>query len=118
MATPIELPQFGTTVEECIITRWVKQKGDAVAAGDLVAEIETDKTTFEITAPVDGTVLDTFFAEGAVVPVFTKICVIGDASENAEAFRPGASSAPSGHRSGGGFFPPPRLGRGGGVFPP
>ena len=119
MATPVELPQFGTTVEECIITRWVKQKGDAVAAGDLVAEIETDKTTFEVTAPVGGTVLETFFAEGAVVPVFTKICVIGNAGESPDAFRPGAlggaeaaplhdapaaAQAPS--RSGGALAPP------------
>ena len=94
MATPVELPQFGTTVEECIITRWVKQKGDAVAAGDLVAEIETDKTTFEITAPVAGTVLETFFAEGAVVPVFTKICVIGTAGEPIDPV-PAALPAPS-----------------------
>jgi pyruvate dehydrogenase E2 component (dihydrolipoamide acetyltransferase) len=88
VATAIELPQFGNTVEECIITRWVKQKGDAVAAGDLVVEIETDKTTFEITAPVNGTLLETFFDVGALVPVFTKICVIGEVGESAEAFRP------------------------------
>jgi pyruvate dehydrogenase E2 component (dihydrolipoamide acetyltransferase) len=104
MATPIELPQFGNTVEECIITRWVKQKGDVVAAGDLVAEIETDKTTFEITAPVDGTLLETFFDEGALVPVFTKICVIGDAGESVDAFRPleGAESAGGAEGSEGG----------------
>jgi pyruvate dehydrogenase E2 component (dihydrolipoamide acetyltransferase) len=93
MATPVELPQFGTTVEECVITRWVKQKGDAVAAGDLVAEIETDKTTFEVIAPVGGTLLETFFAEGAVVPVFTKICVIGSDGEVVDRFRPDASAS-------------------------
>ena len=118
MATPIELPQFGNTVEECIITRWVKQKGDVVAAGDLVAEIETDKTTFEITAPVNGTLLETFFDEGALVPVFTKICVIGNAGENVERFRPGATggaNAPpqqnatgNDERSGGALAPPER----------
>jgi pyruvate dehydrogenase E2 component (dihydrolipoamide acetyltransferase) len=116
MATPVELPQFGTTVEECIITRWVKQKGDAVSAGDLVAEIETDKTTFEVVAPVDGTVLETFFDEGALVPVFTKICVIGSAGESIETFRPGAQGgakapplqdAPATvSRSGGALAPP------------
>lgn len=104
MATAVELPQFGTTVAECIITRWVKQKGDAVAAGELVAEIETDKTTFEITAPVAGTMLETFFDEGAVVPVFTRICVIGVDGESADGFRPG-------HRSGGASAPPYEGGR-------
>jgi pyruvate dehydrogenase E2 component (dihydrolipoamide acetyltransferase) len=59
----------------------------------VVAEIETDKTTFEVTAPVGGKLLATFFEEGAVVPVFTNFFVVGDAGENAEAFRPKAASA-------------------------
>jgi pyruvate dehydrogenase E2 component (dihydrolipoamide acetyltransferase) len=94
MATPVEVPKLGNTVEECIIGRWVKHAGDAVAAGDVVAEIETDKTTFEVTAPVGGTVLATFFEEGAVAPVFTNFFVIGAAGENADAFRPKAAGAP------------------------
>ena len=88
MAIAVELPQLGNTVEECLITRWVKQKGDTVATGDVVAEIETDKTTFEITAPVAGTVLGTFFDEGALVKVFTNIFVIGTPGESIEAFDP------------------------------
>ena len=87
MATPVELPQLGNTVEECVIAKWLKHEGDAVAAGDVVAEVETDKTTFEVTAPVSGIVLATFFEEGAIVPVFTKIFVIGEAGEDIE--RPG-----------------------------
>ena len=98
MATPVELPKLGNTVEECVIAKWLKHKGDTVAAGDVVAEVETDKTTFEVTAPVSGIVLETFFDEGAIVPVFTKIFVIGEAGEDIE--RPGprreiASSAAS-----------------------
>jgi pyruvate dehydrogenase E2 component (dihydrolipoamide acetyltransferase) len=88
MATAIVLPELGNTVEACHITRWVKVKGDVVAAGEVVAEIETDKTTFEITAPVDGTLLEAFFDEGALVPVFTNLCVIGELGENIDAFRP------------------------------
>jgi pyruvate dehydrogenase E2 component (dihydrolipoamide acetyltransferase) len=88
MATAVEVPQFGNTVEECLIARWVKRKGDAVAAGDVVAEIETDKTTFEVTAPVGGTVLETFFEAGALVPVFTKLFVIGNAGESVETLKP------------------------------
>ena len=88
MATAVELPQLGNTVEECLITRWVKRKGDAVSSGDIVAEIETDKTTFEITAPVAGTVLETFFDEGALVKVFTNIFVIGQPGEDTAEFDP------------------------------
>ena len=93
MATPVEVPKLGNTVEECIIGRWVKHAGDAVAPGDIIAEIETDKTTFEVTAPLGGTLLATFFEEGAVVPVFTNFFVIGAAGENAETFRPRAGGA-------------------------
>jgi len=93
MATPVELPKLGNTVEECIVSRWAKHPGDAVAAGDLVAEIETDKATFELEAPVEGTVLATFFEEGALVPVFTNLFVIGEPGEDVEAFRPKAAAA-------------------------
>ena len=91
MATPVELPKSGNTVEECVIGRWVKQAGDAVSAGDVLAEVETDKATFEITAPVGGTLLATFFPEGALVPVFTTVGVIGAAGEDVEPFRPAAA---------------------------
>jgi pyruvate dehydrogenase E2 component (dihydrolipoamide acetyltransferase) len=95
MATAVELPQLGNTVEECLITRWVKRAGDSVSPGDIVAEIETDKTTFEITAPVAGTVLATFFDEGALVKVFTNLFVIGAPGESVAAFDP-RSGEPSG----------------------
>ena len=60
MATPIEMPKLGNSVEECLIARWHKQEGDTVLQGDILAEIETDKATFELTASVSGTLLGTF----------------------------------------------------------
>lgn len=92
MATTIDVPQLGNTVEECLVTRWFKRKGDAVAAGEVVAEIETDKTTFEITSPVDGHVLEIYVDEGAAVPVFSRLLVVGAADEPIDA--PGAPGAP------------------------
>jgi pyruvate dehydrogenase E2 component (dihydrolipoamide acetyltransferase) len=92
MAIPVEVPKLGNTVEECLIAKWRKHKGEPVSAGEVVAEIETDKATFEVTAPADGTVLETFFDEGALVPVFTNLFVIGDAGESADAFRPHAGT--------------------------
>ena len=97
MATPLQMPKLGNTVEECFITKWHKHKGDAVAAGDVIADIETDKATFELTAPVDGVLLETYFEEGALVPVFTTLCVIGAEGETVEAFAPpgmGSTGAP------------------------
>ena len=97
MATAIEMPKLGNTVEECLLTRWRKQKGDSVAAGEIVAEIETDKATFDLPSPVDGSLLETFCAEGDLVAVFTNICVIGRPGESVEEFRPreAAALAPS-----------------------
>jgi pyruvate dehydrogenase E2 component (dihydrolipoamide acetyltransferase) len=91
MAIAVEVPKLGNTVEECLIARWARHKGDAVCEGELLAEIETDKATFEVTAPVGGTVLETFFEEGSLVPVFTNLLVIGEPGESAEPFRPGAA---------------------------
>jgi pyruvate dehydrogenase E2 component (dihydrolipoamide acetyltransferase) len=96
MATPVEVPKLGNTVEECIIAKWRKQKGDSVAEGDVVAEIETDKATFEVPAPVAGTLLATFFEEGALVPVYTNMFVIGEPGEDAEPFRPGGNGLQAG----------------------
>ncbi|HMK97921.1 MAG TPA: lipoyl domain-containing protein, partial [Acidimicrobiales bacterium] len=84
MATPVEMPKLGNTVEDCLISAWLKHEGDSVAAGDVIAEIETDKTSFEITAPVGGVMLATFFPEGALVPVFTAICAIGQPGESVQ----------------------------------
>jgi pyruvate dehydrogenase E2 component (dihydrolipoamide acetyltransferase) len=95
MAIPVEVPKLGNTVEECLIAKWRKHKGDAVSAGEVVVEIETDKATFEVTAPADGTVLETFFDEGALVPVFTNLFVMGEAGESVDAFRPQGAAAPA-----------------------
>ena len=96
MATPVEVPKLGNTVEECLIAKWLKHTGDAVAAGDAVVEIETDKATFEVTAPVGGTLLATFYGEGALAPVFTNLLVIGDPGEDAEPFRPQSAATVTG----------------------
>ncbi len=95
MATPIEMPKLGNTVEECIIVRWYKQCGDAVAEGEAIAEIETDKATFELTAPAGGTLLGTFFKDGDVVPVFATVCVVGKTGESIDEFMPQMTPAAS-----------------------
>jgi pyruvate dehydrogenase E2 component (dihydrolipoamide acetyltransferase) len=92
MATPIEMPKLGNDVEECLLARWYKQSGETVAAGDVIATIETEKSSFELTAPVGGTLLALFFGEGDLVPVFTNVCVVGDPGEGVDQFRPRASS--------------------------
>jgi len=95
MAVAVELPKLGNTVEECLISKWLKEDGQAVTAGEPVVEIETDKTSFEVESPIDGTVLARFFQKGELVPVFTNLFVIGNPGESAETFRPQGSGAPA-----------------------
>jgi pyruvate dehydrogenase E2 component (dihydrolipoamide acetyltransferase) len=90
MAIPIIMPKQGQSVETCIITRWFKCKGDKVSSGDLLFSYETDKAAFELESPVDGTLLETFFDDGAEVPVLVNVAVIGQPGESIAAFIPGA----------------------------
>ena len=94
MATPIEMPKLGNEVEECLLSRWHKQAGDTVAAGDVIADIETDKANFELTTPVGGTLLAVFFSDGDLVPVYTHVCVVGTPGESIDQFGPQAAPRP------------------------
>ncbi|MGD0341202.1 MAG: dihydrolipoamide acetyltransferase family protein [Bacteroidales bacterium] len=88
MAIPVIMPKQGQSVETCIITRWFKYKGDKVATGDLLFSYETDKAAFELESPADGTLLETFFDDGAEVPVLVNVAVIGQPGESTAEFIP------------------------------
>jgi pyruvate dehydrogenase E2 component (dihydrolipoamide acetyltransferase) len=83
------MPRQGITVESCIILEWKKEKGDAVSSGEVLCVVETDKASFEVESPADGTVLERFFEEGDDVPVLTSIAAIGAEGESYEDLRPG-----------------------------
>ncbi len=88
MATPIIMPRQGQSVESCIIGKWHKKKGDTITAGDILFTYETDKSTFDEEAKIDGILLDVFFEEGDDVPCLTNVCVIGEAGESTKEFDP------------------------------
>ena len=88
MATPVQMPNVGISVESCILTKWHKKKGDQVKAGDVLFTYETDKTTTDEVAEVDGTLIDVFFDEDSDIPVMTNIAVIGTPGENTAEFAP------------------------------
>ena len=92
MPTPIIMPRQGQSVESCILVRWNVKPGDTVEAGGIVAEIETDKASFEVESPAAGTILDLFFEEGDDIPVLTNIAAVGKAGDNTTTLRPGAVS--------------------------
>ena len=88
MATLVIIPRLGNTVESCIIGSWKKKEGEKIEKGDILLEIETDKTTFEVEAPASGILLGIFFKEGDIAPVLTNIAVIGENGEEIESYRP------------------------------
>lgn len=77
--TEIRLPQFGMGMQEGTIITWLKREGDAVAAGDVVAEIEAEKVTEELVAQGTGMLQRILVPEGETVAVNELLAVIGPA---------------------------------------
>jgi len=64
---PICMPHQDLTVTEATVVEWQKQVGDSITAGEFIIEMETDKSTFEIESPVDGTLFEIIIEEGDAV---------------------------------------------------
>ena len=93
---PIEIlmPALSPTMEEGNLAKWLKNEGDAVTAGDIIAEIETDKATMEVEAVDEGTLGKILVAEGAEgVKVNTPIAVLLADGESADDIGSSASAA-------------------------
>src|SRR5256885_13686523 len=73
----IQMPKLSDTMTEGTLVAWKKKKGDKVSAGEVIAEIETDKATMEWESPEDGTLTEIFIKEGEKVNVGDKIAFIG-----------------------------------------
>ena len=82
MSTAIVMPKAGNTVEECLLSKWRIQVGEQVAIGQVIADIETDKSAIEVESTAEGTVLALFAQEGDLVPVLSNICAVGAAGED------------------------------------
>ncbi len=79
----IQMPKLSDTMTEGTLVAWKKKKGDQVSAGEVLAEIETDKATMEWESPEDGTLTDIYVQEGGKVNVGDKIAFIGGEREEA-----------------------------------
>lgn len=77
MAEVVKLPKLGLDMQEGTFVNWVKKVGDTVKAGDVLAEIESDKATIEVESTVSGVLLETLVDVGQVVPVGAPIARIG-----------------------------------------
>src|SRR3954463_1033581 len=88
--TAIKVPPLGESIVEATVSRWVKQEGEQVAAGDTLVELETDKITVEVPALSAGVLTKHAVKEGDVVKVDQ---LLGDLAEGAAA--PAATAAPA-----------------------
>ncbi len=95
MATVVIMPKQGQSVETCIITKWFREKGEKVNAGDILFSYETDKAAFDLESPAGGILLEIFFREGDEVPVLENVAVIGNEGEKTDGYRPGQNSTVS-----------------------
>ena len=86
MPTNILMPALSPTMEKGNLSKWLKKEGDTVKAGDIIAEIETDKATMEVEAVDEGTLAKIVVPEGtADVPVNKVIAVLAGEGEDVKA---------------------------------
>lgn len=87
MAEGVLMPKAGITVEECVITEWLKKVGDHVEEGEILFTYETDKATFECESTANGELLEIFYEEGDEVPVLVNVCAVGQKGEDTSALK-------------------------------
>src|SRR3712207_44699 len=90
MATKVFMEALSPTMEEGRLVKWVKNEGDAVKTGEVLAEVETDKAVMELVARADGVLRKRVLAEGSAAPVGQLVGVIAGPDENIDALVGGA----------------------------
>jgi len=97
MAETISMPKLGFDMAEGLLVRWVRQVGETINKGDVLAEIETDKATVEVESSASGVVLQLIVDQGTMVPVNAPIAIVGSAGEKVDA--PASPSKVEGQKS-------------------
>ena len=99
MATKVFMEALSPTMEEGRLVKWLKNEGDAVKSGDVLAEVETDKAVMELAARGEGVLRKRLVNEGEAVPVGTLVGVIGAKDEDIAAVVGSAGAAKTEDRS-------------------
>src|SRR5438309_3713963 len=89
MATDVEVPALGESITEGTLSQWLKKPGEAVAADEPIASLETDKVSVDVPSPVSGVLAEQLVAEGETVAVGA---VIARIDQNASAAAPAQPS--------------------------
>ena len=92
MAEVINMPRLSDTMEEGVVAKWLKKKGDKIAEGDILAEIETDKATMEFESFYEGTLLHIGIEEGETAPVDSLLAIVGEEGEDISDLLKGGSA--------------------------
>ncbi|MEK6717732.1 MAG: biotin/lipoyl-containing protein [candidate division NC10 bacterium] len=82
MATRIDMPQLGLTMEKGTILQWLKAEGDTVQKGQPVVLIQTEKVEYEVEAPGAGMLLKVVAKEGMELPVGSLMGILGQSGED------------------------------------
>ena len=85
MAEIITMPRLSDTMTEGVVAKWLKQVGDKIEEGDILAEIETDKATMEFESFHEGTLLHIGIEEGQTADVDALLAIIGEEGEDFKA---------------------------------
>lgn len=85
MAEIVRMPKLSDTMTEGVLAKWHKKIGDKIKAGDVLAEIETDKATMEFESFQDGVLLHIGVADGATAPVDSILAILGKEGEDISA---------------------------------
>ena len=93
MSTEVRVPTLGESVTEATVATWFKTPGDAVAADEMLCELETDKVTVEVPSPVAGTMGEIVAAEGETVGVDALLAMITEGATASAAANPADSPA-------------------------
>ena len=94
MAETISMPKLGFDMREGVLVRWVKNEGETINKGDVLAEIETDKATVEVESSASGVVRRLLASQGDSVPVGMPIAIVGTADEKIDEVQHPAASQP------------------------
>jgi pyruvate dehydrogenase E2 component (dihydrolipoamide acetyltransferase) len=93
MATKVVMEALSPTMEEGRLVKWLKNEGDQVKTGDVLAEVETDKAIMELAARADGVLRKRLANEGDASPIGTLLAVIAAPDENIDSLVAGAGAA-------------------------
>ena len=108
MSLEIKVPPVGESITEVVLSRWVKNDGDSVEMDEIIAELESDKATFELTAEKAGT-LKTVASEGDTLSIGAVVCTIEEGVASAKSESPKAESekpkaeSPAAEKTGGSY---------------